>query len=595
MWYYKTVLAAIEDAINALQPKGVSEGIIQFVHSLPDNQKGKAIGALNQNPSMMIDDLKKLFESGYKPSHIELDYVDDYDPRFQSWALYQYKLLRSKPVYTVEDNLWEYEIPPRDIKNNLDEIYDFFRAHILDNPNYNLGSQTLEKAYEDSFEWHNAMVQRGSGKFYLPFERDKSGNLVDEKIVHRFEDGSMIVRVEDSNDLDVEGNFMHHCVGSYARSVESGNCTIYSLRNKFNNPEATIEVGKDGAVKQIKGPSNSGIHDDDLVSKISDFFSGRDDIKKTSGYSYNHLQAEDWHPDAVKWQNGPVKIKYGIDEFAYGPHFEDVNDEDESGDFLRFGIAAKSWKNEDQEAFKKQNLEALDIDELVEKTVSEIKDGVKEKSYTGTEYLLEDYDFKELSETIVDIAYNKLDLMIDSTSNMADEYIARRDGYLTADDIERYKKSKIQQIIVNNPLLDLLSNFSRKYDEWEEEARNQYSEGYEQFQDSDKYGEKVIDLMNNSADKLSFEIAKRIYETYPNNPVVKKLNVFGVKFTIPWENFEFSNKINLRTSKVLKDDSRSRTQMRNITTAYKDTNQLKFQNISKDKSFNLTRHRTKQK
>lgn len=45
MWYSRTVLAAIEDAINALKSKGVSDPIIQFVHSLPDNQKGKAIGA----------------------------------------------------------------------------------------------------------------------------------------------------------------------------------------------------------------------------------------------------------------------------------------------------------------------------------------------------------------------------------------------------------------------------------------------------------------------------------------------------------------------------------------------------------------------
>ena len=31
MWYNRTILAAIEDAINALQSKGVSEEIIQFV------------------------------------------------------------------------------------------------------------------------------------------------------------------------------------------------------------------------------------------------------------------------------------------------------------------------------------------------------------------------------------------------------------------------------------------------------------------------------------------------------------------------------------------------------------------------------------
>jgi len=39
----------------------------------------------------------------------------------------------------------------------------------------------------------------------------------------------MMVRVEDPNDLDVEGNLMHHCVSDYADSVKYGDCTIYSL------------------------------------------------------------------------------------------------------------------------------------------------------------------------------------------------------------------------------------------------------------------------------------------------------------------------------------------------------------------------------
>ena len=226
MWYSRTILAAIEDAINALQSKGVSEDIIQFVHSLPDNQKGKAIGALNQNPSMMIDDLKNLFQSGYKPSSQELQLTQDYDPKFKSWALYQYKQLRANKLNDdPKDDRWEYKqsiTGYSGIKDDLDEIHDFFRGHVLDNPNYNLGTKSFQEAYDDSVEWHNAISQRGSGKFYLPFKRDESGQIVDEKIVHRFEDGSMMVRVEDPNDLDVEGNFMHHCVGSYAREVESG-------------------------------------------------------------------------------------------------------------------------------------------------------------------------------------------------------------------------------------------------------------------------------------------------------------------------------------------------------------------------------------
>ena len=112
MWYSKTVLAGIEDAIEALKTKGVNEEIINFVTNLPDDKKGKAIGALNQNPSMMIDDLKSLFESGYKPSGAEKQLVQDYDPRFQSWALYQYKLQRANKLNDDPyDDRWNYNKP----------------------------------------------------------------------------------------------------------------------------------------------------------------------------------------------------------------------------------------------------------------------------------------------------------------------------------------------------------------------------------------------------------------------------------------------------------------------------------------------------
>ena len=585
MWYYRTVLAAIEDAINALKSKGVSEDIIQFVHSLPDNQKGRAIGALNQNPSMMIDDLKNLFQSGYKPSTQELQLTADYDARFKSWALYQYKLLRKNKLNDdPKDDRWEYKESISGIsgiKDDLDEIHDFFRGHVLDNPNYNLGTKSFQEAFDDSVEWHNAISQRGSGRFYLPFERDESGNIVDEKIVHRFDDGSMMVRVEDPNDLDVEGNFMHHCVGSYARSVESGDCVIYSLRNKFNNPEATIEVGRDGKVKQIKGPSNSSIDDDEQVEKIKEFFEGRDDIKKTSGESYTHQRAEQWYPGEVEWENSPHEIHYGIHEFAYGPYLEGYYDDEEDGDFGRFGIEPNQWDNEEQQAFEKRNLEDVDMDELIDKTVSEIDDAVDGKRTYGKVYQLEDYDFENLADLIVGVAYAKLDTMIESIDEMTDEYFTRRQGYLTDQEKEEYKKNRIQQILGRNPLLDLLYSFSKHYSDWEEYVRNpEYSE-YEHFDDSDMYGQKAVREMNNSSSKLRLEVAKKIYETYQENPVVQRFEkAFGTKFILP------------EISTI--QEGTFRPQMRHLTTVYTDPNQLTFADLPEGESFNLARHRKKQ-
>jgi hypothetical protein len=579
MWYSRTVLAAIEDAINALKSKGVSDPIIQFIHSLPDNQKGRAIGALNQNSSMMIDDLRNLFQSGYKPSTQELLLVEDYDPRFKSWALYQYKLLRKNKLSTdPKDDRWEYKEPITGyagIHHDLDEIHDFFRGHVLDNPNYNLGTKSFQEAYDDSVEWHNAISQRGSGRFYLPFKRDESGNIVDEKIVHRFEDGSMMVRVEDPNDLDVEGNFMHHCVGSYARQVEAGHCTIYSLRNKFNNPEATIEVGNDGRVKQIKGPSNSAITDDEQVEKIKDFFEGRDDIEKQSGPGYAQRRADEWHNSEVDWTTYPDELEYAMREFAYGPYLEDYDDED-YGDFARFGISPKSWENEDQNSFEEENLRNVDVNEMVSEAIKTIDRGTTPSNF-GRTHNLEDYNFDKLSDIAVEVAFNKLKQEVDSIYLPEDR---DEDGYSWYDRFggkELYLKKTADKIIGNNPLKDLIFGFAEKFDEFERYIRDNAVEYVGDV------GRTAFDNMNQTECKLWTEVVKKIYDKALDDPSIKKFEeITNTKFVLP---------------KVSDFDLEYPPKMNYITGASEfneDPNQLRFQDLPGGESFNLARYRKNQ-
>jgi hypothetical protein len=580
MWYSRTILAAIEDAINALQSKGVNEQIIQFVHSLPNDKKGKAIGALNQNPSMMIDDLKSLFESGYKPSSQELELVKDYETKFQSWALYQYKQLRANKLNDdPKDDRWEYKQPLTGyagIKDDLDKIHDFFRHHTLDNPNYNLGTKSFQEAFDDSDEWHNAMAERGSGKFYLPFKRDESGQLVDEKIVHKFEDGSMMVRVEDPNDLDVEGNFMHHCVGSYAQSVKYGDCTIYSLRNKFNNPEATIEVGRDGKVKQIKGPSNSSITDETKVEKIKEFFEGRDDINKKVGEGYIHQRARDWDPSEVDWSIYPDDLKYSITDYAYGPYLEDYSDDDDDGDFARFGITAEDF---DQNEFTDQNIRNVDLSDMVKEATSAIEEGLKSSPYGRTSYTLADYDIDELADTVVSVAFDKFKREVDDIylpdSAQEQEFYELRGG------VDAYKLKAAEKILNNNPLTDLLYHFADRYDEYARYMNDNFGFSLEESEfdlDQSTYGS-----MDNSSDKLSLEIAKKIFASYENNQSVQKFEeLLGVQFTLP----------NLQDY-----DVEYKPKMSYITGSQmytEDPTQLRFQDLPEGESFNLARHRKKQ-
>ena len=210
-----------------------------------------------------------------------------------------------------------------------------------------------------------------------------------------------------------------------------------------------------------------------------------------------------------------------------------------------------------------------------------IPDAVDGKKTYGKVYDLEDYDFENLAETIVDIAYKQLESIVDREDSLTDEYLARRSGYLTKEDIQSYKYERIRQIIGRNPLLDLLYSFAKHYSQWEEYVRTPDSEDYEHYGDSDQFGERAMRMMRNSEDKLRFEIAKRIYETYQDHPTVKKFEeTFQTKFILP------------EISTI--EEGEHRAQMRYLTSQNTDPAQLTFQDLPEGESFNLARHRKKQ-
>jgi hypothetical protein len=63
------------------------------------------------------------------------------------------------------------------------------------------------------------------------------------------------VRIKSEAALMREGRLMHHCVGSYYRSIANGSSQIYSLRDEENEPHVTVEA-RGRSVSQIKGKQN---------------------------------------------------------------------------------------------------------------------------------------------------------------------------------------------------------------------------------------------------------------------------------------------------------------------------------------------------
>ena len=125
----------------------------------------------------------------------------------------------------------------------------------------NIWSMDFDQVFKLSEDWHDTL---GNTDFY-------QDTTMTRKVVYDFKNGYVIVDAA-AEDLAAEGDILGHCVGGYCDSVRKGYLKIYSLRgparkpgdrkeypnlhiNK-NFPYATIEVGSDGSVFQIKGKKN---------------------------------------------------------------------------------------------------------------------------------------------------------------------------------------------------------------------------------------------------------------------------------------------------------------------------------------------------
>jgi hypothetical protein len=101
-----------------------------------------------------------------------------------------------------------------------------------------------------SADWHDAVAGNMKGPNYQFPEPWCPGGV---------SGGFDIVPVTSSSDLYREGKLLHHCAGTYAERVHSGQCYIFSVR-RDGAPLATLELvhGEAGvAIGQLRGACNA--------------------------------------------------------------------------------------------------------------------------------------------------------------------------------------------------------------------------------------------------------------------------------------------------------------------------------------------------
>jgi len=135
---------------------------------------------------------------------------------------------------------------------------------------------TWQRVLSESERWHADLAKKNESEQFVArygFAWDHPmdyGTLPVEVVTKT---GERVVALRSGADIFLEGKVMHHCVASYIRNVVSGNCRLYSVRDRDDNRLATFELDIEwpktieGIVRdkgklvswkcvQIKGPYN---------------------------------------------------------------------------------------------------------------------------------------------------------------------------------------------------------------------------------------------------------------------------------------------------------------------------------------------------
>ena len=126
------------------------------------------------------------------------------------------------------------------IQVELEHIIDYLCS---DKRPKKLDRATYEQILKKTNDWNKTLINKAAHIKEIK---------ADTKTILDFKDGYKIVKLIGKNAYDREGFLMRHCVSSYYDGDEE----IYSLRDKNNNPHATLSSGSN----QIKGKGNGSIN-----------------------------------------------------------------------------------------------------------------------------------------------------------------------------------------------------------------------------------------------------------------------------------------------------------------------------------------------
>ena len=284
-----TKLATAEDYLRSMN---ADPDVVQWIMGLVPEDRQWYINQVAKNPGITLIDMQQTdppftlrSEMTEEEGQLAMDFAAN--NQLYNWVKVQLRRLRKGNIQKRMNEpgnptYYEYQERISEIHRNMIFIeawYDDIDYHNGKHPE--LASYSYQEALEAAIEWDRKpkteqfKYDNSQVPLYSPPEWG----------------GWSIVAMTSANDLEAEGEKMHHCSGIYCEDVYSGSMYLLSLRDKYNNPHVTIQIAGGGNVSQIYGYGNSDPKPE-YQRKIKEFFThGRDQLFKFTGEELNlHTQ-----------------------------------------------------------------------------------------------------------------------------------------------------------------------------------------------------------------------------------------------------------------------------------------------------------------
>jgi len=176
---------------------------------------------------------------------------------------------------------------PGNLIQKLDKIQDYIKYNFHE---YRINWKVLQELDKLDITEYPELPRASKLEELIPSIQQKVNEYEDEaryavlnekfkqfiKTIKNFEfntDKYCIIAPELVQELDLEGNILHHCVGSFKDNLASGKEIILFLRHKDNPkiPFYTINLDNDGYIRQIHTKYNGDIKDDPEKEDLQQF------------------------------------------------------------------------------------------------------------------------------------------------------------------------------------------------------------------------------------------------------------------------------------------------------------------------------------